>query len=65
MPTFKIRATVVTFASIMWLGLVSFEVEVEANSLEEAIETVTGQYNANVTHYAIEGVLGWNKVEEI
>ena len=53
MPTFKIRATVET------------EVEVEANSLEEAIETVTGQYNANVTHYAIEGVLGWNKVEEI
>lgn len=52
MPTFKIRATVET------------EVEVEANSLEEAIELVESK-QANVTHYAIEGVLGWNKVEEI
>jgi hypothetical protein len=51
MPTFKIRATVET------------EVEIEADSLEEAIELVESK-QATATHYAVEGVLGWNKVDQ-
>ncbi len=62
MANFKIRASEV----------VDIEVDVEADSLEEAIELVEGcevsgverDSRTRVTHYAIAGVMGWNAVDD-
>ena len=62
MPTFKLRSEVTTY----------YEHEVEADTLEEAIEVVEDDDDAGVeydsssfvvTAYAIEGQMGWNDVE--
>ncbi len=60
MANFKIRAQEV----------VDIEVDVEADSLEEAIELVEGCEVSGVerdsrtlaTHFAIEGVMGWTRI---
>lgn len=62
MALFRIRAT----------ETIQIEFDVEADNLEDAIELVEGcevtgikrEYQTTVTHYAIEGVMGWNKVGE-
>ncbi len=62
MASFRIRAK----------EIVEIEVDVEADSLDEAIELVEGcevsgverDSRTMVTHYAIAGVTGWNAVDD-
>lgn len=64
MPTFRFKVKEV----------VVVDVEVEADSLDEAVEIVEDGFldgaveqdsYITVTHYAIEGVMGWNKMEGV
>jgi len=64
MPMFKIKA----------FETVTYVFDVEADTIGEAIELVEGgmthdcfevdSSRAHATHYAIEGVMGWNKITE-
>ena len=64
MPMFKIKA----------VETVTFVIEVEADTIGEAIELVeegmagdcveVDSSPAHATHYAIEGVMGWNEITE-